>query len=486
MQLRGPTFLIAALCLALSPLACTAQPIAFGNTMKIGEVTPTSAIVWTRLTARPALNREGIPWPKWSMKKCIAKPLPIPAGKTLADMAGAMPGATGQVQLTLKERNDPTQKNVYQSELVSVDPKRDFTMQFAVTGLKPATAYRVILVGRTSRPGMSSCDKAICIGSFTTAPKADVVKPITFVAVTGQRYDTIDTPWGPLSYKSMAALKPDFFVHAGDILYYDKLYPWVKGAASARFKWNRMYGLEYIRAMHSVAVCYMEKDDHETLQNDCDPWSKSKMGTLTFKRGLEIFREQVPMGDKTYRTFRWGKDLQIWLLEGRDFRSKNRAPDGPDKTILGKAQKAWLAKTLAESDATFKIVISPTPIVGPDRATGKNDNHANKGFTHEGDWLRGLIGKAAGCYIICGDRHWQYASVDKQSGAQEFCTGPISDKHAGGFSQKHKSDMHRYLLVRGGFLKVEVCRDANNKPTISFVHCAPDGKERNRITKARE
>ena len=46
------------------------------------------------------------------------------------------------------------------------------------------------------------------------------------------------------------------------------------------------------------------------------------------------------MGEQTYRTFRWGKDLQIWLVEGRDFRSPNNMPDGPDKTIWGAEQKA--------------------------------------------------------------------------------------------------------------------------------------------------
>ena len=77
-----------------------------------------------------------------------------------------------------------------------------------------------------------------------------------------------------------------------------------------------------------------------------------------------------------YRTVRWGKDLEVWLVEGRDFRSPNNMPDGPDKSIWGGEQKEWLKKTLLASDATFKILVSPTPIVGPDRGN-KADNHAN-------------------------------------------------------------------------------------------------------------
>ena len=64
----------------------------------------------------------------------------------------------------------------------------------------------------------------------------------------------------------------------------------------------------------------------------------------------------------TYRTHRISRDLQIWLPENRDYRSPNRSPNDARKTIWGAEQKAWLKRTLTESDATFKIIISPTPI----------------------------------------------------------------------------------------------------------------------------
>src|SRR6185436_6509670 len=92
-----------------------------------------------------------------------------------------------------------------------------------------------------------------------------------------------------------------------------------------------------------------------------------RMLPLIFAEGLGIFREQVPMGERTYRTFRWGKGVQVWFVEGRDFRSPNTMKDGPTKTIWGKEQKQWVFDTLRKSDADFKILISPTPLVGPDR-----------------------------------------------------------------------------------------------------------------------
>ena len=48
---------------------------------------------------------------------------------------------------------------------------------------------------------------------------------------------------------------------------------------------------------------------------------------LTFRDGLALFREQVPVGPRPYRTFRWGRHVQIWLTEGRDFRSPNTLAD---------------------------------------------------------------------------------------------------------------------------------------------------------------
>jgi len=77
-------------------------------------------------------------------------------------------------------------------------------------------------------------------------------------------------------------------------------------------------------------------------------------------------------------------------------------------------------------------------------------------------------------FVICGDRHWQYVSVDPKTGVKEYSTGPTTDKHAGGFSQRNKSSMHRYLKVKGGFLSVTVDR-VSGIPKITFRHYGVDG-----------
>jgi alkaline phosphatase D len=166
------------------------------------------------------------------------------------------------------------------------------------------------------------------------------------------------------------------------------------------------------------------------------------------------------------------------MVEGRDFRSPNAMADGDGKTIWGKKQFDWLKKSVKASDAAFKVLISPTPIVGPDRGN-KKDNYANVGFKYEGDKVRQWIhDEAPELFVICGDRHWQYVSVHPKTGVREYSCGSTSDKHAGGWKEGFDKEYHRYLNVIGGFLSVTVER-VNDTPNIVFRHHDVKGKVRN-------
>ena len=272
-------------------------------------------------------------------------------------------------------------------------------------------------------------------------------------------------------YPEMLKLYPDFFVHTGDILYYDSR---AKTEALARWHWDRMFSLPTNAEFHRQVASYFVKDDHDTWGDDCWPGQETKfMGEFTFKQGQAIFLEEVGMGDRTWRTVRWGKDLQIWMVEGRDHRSPNTMPDGPEKTIWGAEQKAWFKETVQASDATFRILFSPTPIVGPDRPN-KKDNHSNKTFAHEGNEIRRFIASQKNMAVLCGDRHWQYISVDGETGVREYSCGPASVEHASGWEQENRLPEHRYLNVTGGFLSGLVER-IDGRPVLLFRHYSVDG-----------
>jgi len=415
----------------------------FGNGIKVGEVTATSALVWTRLTDRPGPRRGSV------FERVAAGRPQLPPGERLIDMQGAMPGARGEVRLSYWPTEEPRRKEATAWE--AVDVAADFTRQFSLRGLQPGTRYELQLEGRLADRTLITGRVA---GRFQTAPAADRAAGVSFCVITGQEYHRRDHPTnGHVIYRHMLDLAPSFLVHTGDTVYYDKARPFARSVDLARFKWNRIYALPLQREFHRNVPGYFLKDDHDTLKNDC--WPGQTYGELTWDRGLRLFREQVPIGDSSFRTVRWGRHLQVWLLEGREFRSPNRQPDGPEKTILGARQKQWLFETLAESDATFRVVISPTPVVGPDR-TNKNDNHANSGFSHEGREVRRRLAALDGVIVICGDRHWQYVSTDPITSLIEFSCGPTTDRHAGGFREQDRSPMHSYLNVCGGFLRAAV------------------------------
>ncbi len=407
----------------LLPLAAAlafAQDTRQAMGVKVGEVTENSAIVWMRLTEKSARNADG-----------------------------AVPGAPGRVRVRWSPREDLDGARA--TAWAEVSAATDFSHQFPLAGLKPATRYFF---------AAETAGHAPLRGSFQTAPPKDRYADATFTVITGQMYRDLDSPEGYRIYESMLKLAPHFIVPTGDNVYYDNEPPMAKTIELARYHWQRMYSLPRLIAFHLRVPGYWEKDDHDTLYNDCWPTMNPKqILPMTFADGQRIFLQQVPMGASTSRTHRWGRALQIWLPEGRDFRSPNNAPDGPDKTIWGEEQKRWFKQTVAASDADWKVLVSPTPLVGPDRGN-KGDNHANRNFRHEGNELRQWIRQNApdNLFVACGDRHWQYHSVDPETGVQEFSSGPASDEHAGGSPGENKQ-YHRFHLVKGGFLSVSVHRE---------------------------
>ena len=449
--------------------------------IKIGEVTDDSAIVWARLTRDSQRVGAESPMPRILYRdsktgNLLDKPaggrpnltpvVTFPANSTIETIEGAVPGAPGKVRVLYKAVAASDWKN---TDWRAVDTKRDYTCQFRLKDLQSDTRYQL----RVEAKGEAELAEGQLVeGAFRTAPRANEPARVVFTVITGQAYPDQDAPGGGFKiYPVMLKLDPSFFVHTGDILYYDAL---AKTEALARWHWAQVYSLPTNVEFHRRVASYFIKDDHDTLMDDCWPGMQTRfMGEFTFEQGQAIFLEQVPMGERTWRTFHWGKDLQIWLVEGRDFRSPNTMADGPDKTIWGPEQKAWFKKTVEESDATFRILISPTPIVGPDRKN-KHDNHSNGAFQHEGNEIRSFIAGQKNVYVICGDRHWQYVSVDKETGVREYSCGPASDKHAGGWTNDMRFPEHKYLNVIGGFLAVIVDRP-EGKPTLTFQHYSVDG-----------
>ncbi len=422
--------------------------------VKVGEVTPSSAIAWMRMTAARARRDDGL------VRQ--GRPRPLAADVRVEDLHGSAPGAPGRVRFVFSTREnlDGAQRTRWEEAAAA----NDYTHQFRLTGLRPDTVYHYAAEtedrsGRKHEP---------IRGRFRTAPPPGDASSIRFTMTTCQKYSELDDPAGFRIYESMLNLDPRFLVSAGDIVYYDSDDPRAENVALARYHWQRMFSMPRLQRTLAGVAGYWAKDDHDTVSDDVWRGKPEPPGVkLTFDEGLRVFREQVPMGERTYRTFRWGRTLQVWLVEGRDFRSPNTMPDGPEKSIWGAAQKAWLKQSLLASDADWKILVTPTPIVGPDRPN-KRDNHSNAVFAHEGrefrEWVRANV--AESFVTINGDRHWQYHSVHPETQLDEFSVGAASDSHASG-SPGEDRKFHRFHRMRGGFLEVETARQ-RGESRVSF------------------
>lgn len=411
------------------------------------------------------------------------------------DRTGDVPGRAGQACFEYAD-NEGFRGSV-RSRWMEALPEGDFIIKTKISGLRADTQYFYRLVYGPHQDDVRRGPRR----TFRTLGGAERAMDSSIVVVSGMNYAFFQRgPKGDgkrqyvgadkhLGFPGAAAileLDPDFFVGTGDNVYYD--HPW-KGRAtdapSMRKKWHEQFVQPRFVELFGQVASYWEKDDHDHRFNDNDNTGEQEPSSAL---GITIFREQLPVVDPTevgaltYRTHRVSRDLQIWLLEGRDYRSPNRAEDGPDKTLWGSKQRDWLRRTLLESDATFKIIITPTPMVGPD-GKGKRDNHTNLGgFQHEGSaffaWAKqnGMLER--GLYLVCGDRHWQYHSIHP-SGFEEFSCGALVDANSRmGVKPGTKNSTDPQGLVQqpyssrrpsGGFLNVLVERTQETTPaTLVF------------------
>lgn len=424
-----PFFLLVFLCACTSVQAEEKAKPAFGQGIMVGEVTDTSAIVQVRVTQGTKLI-DGDTFDDGDAMRD-------------GDLEGLVTNVTFLIGESAKFTGHPRNAEHF---IQSNSANEDNIARISLAELKPNTQYTVkALLPTGSRGGVHDQISA----TFKTHPGKDTSAPVRFTLTSCMNYDKFtgsdfsdkargyqgeDRALGYPAAEAVLKQKPDFVIYAGDVVYYDKK-PKVKTLADMRAKWHRQNNLPRMIALHAAAPGYWMKDDHDHRTNDSDA---SKDYFPSHELGIKTFREQVPIvgpnDDKTptYRTFRVSKDLQVWFVEGRDYRDANKLPDGPEKTLWGKEQIAWLKQTLLESDAAYRIIISPTPLVGPDDGY-KSDNHTNpKGFRTEGEAFK-QWGKANGLwsntFLMCGDRHWQYHSIDP-SGANEFSCGAFNDENS--------------------------------------------------------
>ncbi len=344
---------VVGVCVPVGLAASASPPAGFAYGVAAGEITSTSAVLWTRASK---------------------------AGSVSLVVSGGAQGGT-----------------------VIARPSSDLTLQVRVTGLRPGTAYRY---------SFSQGSLQTAGGSFKTAPAQSANATIRF-AFSGDADATAGPNGKPgfnnfETYGQMAREKNDFNINLGDTIYSDSEIPGSPPALTVPAKWAKYklgLTLPNLRKLRATTGVYSEWDDHEFI-ND---FSKAEMGDAIYKAGVKAFTDYAPVTyspqNGLYRTFRWGKNVELFFLDERSFRSAKASADGvcdnggapdlaptapaavraafatliptlaqpapaacvaaindPSRTFLGAKQHAAFIKAIHASTATFKVVVNETPI----------------------------------------------------------------------------------------------------------------------------
>ena len=363
------------------------------------------ALVATLLLAPPALAARGFS-------------LGVTAGEVTANSAvlwgkAKKSGEYGLVTAT----NRRFTRNVV-AHPVRARKGHDNTVQLRVKRLKPNKRYWFRFVG-TRR-------KRSAVGTFVTAPRATQNATVEFAWSGDQDFNPEPGKTAPFwndggVLRRMKAERNDFNVMLGDTIYSDSEVPGRLNpiALSVKQKWAK-YKVNLrnrsLQALRRSAGFYSHWDDHEFV-NDFSPAENSfdnnvnVNGGRLYNRGAKAFRDYAPVKwSKTnglYRKVRWGRNLEVFFLDERSFRSANAdanhacdnpqtgTPDvaptappstrnafalvtpslaqpvsqacldtirSPDRTYLGQRQLTRFLRDVKRSTARFKVIMNELPI----------------------------------------------------------------------------------------------------------------------------
>jgi alkaline phosphatase D len=294
----------------------------------------------------------------------------------------------------------------------------DNAVQRKVRGLHPGRRYYFRFVGRGGRRS----DR----GTFETAPAPNRDATVEF-AWTGDT-DFSPEPGQTSPYwnngeilQRMVAERNDFNVHLGDTIYSDSEVPGALQpiALTVEQKWAKYKTNLANRRLVSLrrsAGLYSQWDDHEFV-NDFSPAENTFSngvnidGRELYDRGVKAFTDYTPVtfsrARGIYRSFRWGRNLELFFLDERSFRDAKAdeggvcnnpvtgepdlAPTGPqaarnlfaavapslsqpvsqqcldairdpNRDYLGSSQYKRFTRAIKRSKARFKVIMNEMPI----------------------------------------------------------------------------------------------------------------------------
>lgn len=305
------------------------------------------------------------------------------------------------------------------------------------------------------------------MGKFRTAPHPEDHAPVRFAWSSDS--DGSSTGWRVLNFKVLEPVieeTVDFFIYLGDTVYMDMFGGKAETLGAMRDKYKENRGFQDLRDLLAATSTYAIWDDHE-VEDDFDGQT---VDPTLLANGIQAFQEYMPIQNWVedtgfFRTFRWGKDLELFILDERSFRSASveaicggdlvptlptsirlqlgglvppAPPPGcraalthPTRTMLGAVQKALLGAALLQSNATWKVIVNETPI----RELFANPYDRWEGYAAERKQLLNFISASGvkNVVFVTGDLHGNIITdvprsifTEPAPVTKEFIAGPIA------------------------------------------------------------
>ena len=324
------------------------------------------------------------------------------AGDVTPDGAMIWLRAEPNSQVFLHYSEEPSLSDFASIGPFPVDRDADDTALIKLEKLQPATTYyyRGSVTGK--QPGY--------IARFVTAPKPDDAAKVSFCCGGDTRES-----YKPFTVmNAVRAQHPDFFLHLGDTIYADR-----GGNARQLTEFWAKYRAN--RDDAATQLCFAESstyviwDDHEVVDNYLPGNPLAPIGRKAFLDYWPIRRDPNEP-ERIYRSFRWGKALELFLLDTRQYRDRKQG------TMLGKTQKEWLFEAISRSEAIFKFIATSVPMAG-----GGSDRW--DGYPRERAEILGYIRgkKITGVIFLSADLHCAAITrIPKSSGLRDITAGPLA------------------------------------------------------------
>lgn len=301
-----------------------------------------------------------------------------------------------------------------------VTAEHDYTGSVQIDGLKPDTDYRYRVWFGSEKEGDHGKHNAV-EGRFRTAPKPEVAKAVSFTWIgdlAGQNTCRDRVEGFPI-FHAINDMPQDFVIGLGDMIYADG-----KCEATGRYGNQQVVGnftqsadmenywahWKYNRedkgyqSLLAKVPYYAIWDDHEVV-NDFGPLHDTRdvapytPGDKLLPKGLAAFMDYNPVTvnpetpKRLYRNIRWGKHMEMFILDTRQYRDANFAKDAAvePKTMLGREEVTWLKEQLKKSDATWKVIVSSVPMSIPTGSASERGRDGWANYLQEGGFEYELV-----------------------------------------------------------------------------------------------